>query len=163
MHFTINLNFNNFGTLSSFYVGVYVRESLRVVPVEVDLPNLVIVFVVQWSLYVVAMYRPPSYSSEDNARLLSFLSMFCSPEKEVLLLGDFNLPSIKWNTPDPGAEYLSPLDRSFYEMFLLSGLTQFVLEGTFFPSGNILDLVFSSDSESVVDCSVLAPFPPMPS
>ena len=58
------------GSVKKHGVGIYVRESLTVVPVEVDLPNLVIVFVVQWSLYVVALYRPPSYSGESPSWML---------------------------------------------------------------------------------------------
>ena len=146
------------GIVKKHGVGVYVKNSLEVVLDEVDIPNLLSIHLVSWDVHVVAVYRPPSYSVSENEVLLNFISDFCST-RTVLLLGDFNLPSIKWSLHEPEDGYLTPLDRMFFDMFLLMGLNQCVHEGTFFPSGNVLDLVFSSESESVLDFFVLPPLP----
>ena len=44
--------------------------------------------------------------------------------KNVRVVGDFNLPSLHWNEMAELSDgYVSLLDRSFYEVFLESGLT----------------------------------------
>ena len=54
---------------------------------------------------------------------------------------------------------MRPVDRFFLDCFASRGLSQFVMEGTFFPSGNTLDLVMSSEESRVVDVECAAPFP----
>ena len=53
---------------------------------------------------------------------------------------------------------MRPLDRSFYEVFLESGLTQLVSDPTY-VSGNILDLILVSNTEVVGNLEVLSPLP----
>ena len=146
------------GSVRKHGVGLYVKQGLDVRPVEVDAQNVLVVYVVGWEVYSVVVYRPPSYTSEENNMLTGFLYDFCC-SKSVLLLGDFNLPSIRWNLEDPRVQYLSPTDRMFYDVFRVLGLKQYICEATFFPSGNILDLVLASDPEFVVDSSICEPFP----
>ena len=62
--------------------------------------------------------------------------------KELLIMGDFNLPSLQWGNGEVSCSgYMTPTDRLFRDCFTGCGLTQFVEEGTFFPSGNTLDLM----------------------
>ena len=63
--------------------------------------------------------------------------------------GDFNLPSLNWKLDDIFTQYVAPFDNSSYESFINAGLTQVVRESTCFPSGNILYLFFTSNSERV--------------
>ena len=42
---------------------------------------------------IVVVYRPPSCSLHDNNILIDFLSDFCI-NREVIVMGDFNLPFI---------------------------------------------------------------------
>ena len=44
-------------------------------------------------VYVLAIYRPPSSSLDQDENLRSFLSDVCDG-KEVIILGDFNFPSL---------------------------------------------------------------------
>ena len=77
------------------------------------------------------------------------------------MLGDFNLPTLKW--PENGLEdgYVRPLDQKFYDLFQLCGLAQFVHEPTHWPSGTTLDLVLTSEPELMGEVVVLPPLPPL--
>ena len=82
---------------------------------------------------------------------------FCS-DKEVIIVGDFNLPSIGW-TEDDQTTRCSALDKMFLETFLSLGLTQWVLQPTFPRSGNILDIVLTTEPDRVGTLDVLPPLP----
>ena len=69
------------------------------------------------------------------------------------------MPSIHWPVGCELESYTSPLDREFQHCFAECGFQQWVDFGTFFPSGNTLDLVFTSDSDRVGD---IYPLPPLP-
>ena len=146
------------GVVKKHGVGLYVREGLSPVEDDVPLPNLLSVFIREWDIHVMVCYRPPSYSESENNVLYEFIEEFTS-SRQVLLMGDFNLPTLKW--PEDGVElgYVSPLDRKFCDLFLLCGLTQFVHEPTHWPSGTTLDLILTSESELMGEVSVLAPLP----
>ena len=73
--------------------GLYVSERFSAHKVEVPLPNLVAVYIGELDLYILSVYRPPSYDSEQNGRLAEFLVEF-EVGKELLVLGDFNLPTV---------------------------------------------------------------------
>ena len=78
------------------------------------------------------------------------------------MLGDFNLPGIKWD--ETRSENVLPnratsFDCSFYEIFLQVTLTQLVCEPIFTKSNNILDLISASKTEQVVDVAILPPLP----
>ena len=84
------------GTVRKHGSGLYVSKSLRQVQVDVQLPNVAVVHLIDFDLHVLSVYRPPSYSLEENLQLVSFLTRFV-PGKEVLILGDFNLPTLGWS------------------------------------------------------------------
>ena len=135
--------------------GLYVSDGLRHVPVEVGLPNVVAVHLLDLNVYVVSVYRPPSYSSQENNELLDFMRNF-SIGRELVVLGDFNLPTLSW--PVSGV-YVRPVDREFNECFVECGFHQWVEEGTYTSSGNTLDLVLTSEEDRVLDVQVLDPLP----
>ena len=147
------------GNVSKHGVCFYVRKSLSFVSVDVDCPNVHVILLCDYSLYLVVVYRPPSYSEVENFRLIDFIHDFCG-NKEVVILGDFNLPSIDWGLrvgDPPNAGCIR--DARFLECFTALGLTQWVLEPTFVDSGNILDLVLTSEEDRVVELELFAPFP----
>lgn len=92
----------------------------------------------------------------ENAELLSYISSFCTGRK-VVLLGDFNLLFIDWSGLVPVAT--AALSRSFLDMFNSLGLTQWVFFPTFLQSGNVLDLVFTSEDDLVSEVRCVEPFP----
>ena len=108
--------------------------------------------------FLIAIYRPPSTSMVENDNLISFLLEFCS-NKEVVILGDLNLPTLKWDLDNMFSNYISPVDRLFLDLFTNLGLTQLIDVPTIYPSGNILDLFLTNAPDRVGDCLVLPPLP----
>ena len=139
-------------------VAVYIREDIRYSPITCPVNNVVAILLNDYDTYVLTVYRPPSYSAPENTALLSYLRDFCEG-KNIILQGDFNLPSIKWDSADIFSSYISPLDREFCGIFFELGLTQMVEQSTFFPSGNVLDLLLTNSPERIGSCSVLPPLP----
>ena len=138
-------------------VCIYVKNGIRFVQSDLDIGNAVAVHLLSYDIWVLGVYRPPSYSNDQNNVLMDIIAGF-SIGREVILLGDFNLPSLKWQQDDV-VGYISPVDRAFLECFVAEGLTQWVLEPTFVPSGNILDLIFTSEGDRVGSVEVMPPFP----
>lgn len=145
------------GTRGKHGVCIYVHDSVKYVCCDTQVENCVAIHLVQFNVMVLAVYRPPSYSETDNSILANFLLSFCA-DKEVLVLGDFNLPSLQWDREgflDPA----SGVDKLFLETFLVLGLTQWVKEPTFPRSGNILDLILTTECDRVGSVNVLPPIP----
>ena len=68
-------------------VALYVSNEVKYLTMEVDLPNVAAVCLSEYNVYVVAVYRPPSYDVVQNNALVSFLADFCYG-REIILLGD---------------------------------------------------------------------------
>ena len=49
-----------------------------------------------YDLWVMAVYRPPSYAVAEIFMLIEVITTFCEG-REVVVLRDFNLPSVKWS------------------------------------------------------------------
>ena len=143
------------GVVPKHGVGIYIKSVLNFREVEVPLPNVIVVFLCDFDIYILIIYRPPSNLVNDNEALLAFLSDFCF-EKDVIIVGDFNLPTIKWCNDIPD-RHLSLLDERFFHLFNQLGLTQWIREPTYYPSRNILDLILTNDEERMGDVKVLAP------
>ena len=146
------------GTVRKHGSAIYVRKSLKHHEIKLSLPNVAAVFLEEFDLYVLSVYRPPSLSNGENMQLLTLLREFVFG-REVLILGDFNLPTLDWSLPSVLDSYIRPLDREFYDCFTQGGLTQWVDFPTFFPSGNILDLILTTDSDRVGDVYGTSPLP----
>ena len=140
-------------------ICLYIHESIKAIVVNPDnqLPNTLSMYLPSFNLYLLAVYRPPSNSQDSNDSLISYILEF-SLGKELIILGDFNLPSILWSLPVPDSN-ICHLDASFYNLFISLGLHQHVLEPTFVTSGNILDLVLTTDPDRIADLTLHPPFP----
>ena len=136
---------------------MYVKDQFRVKSVRLEVPNTILLELNDFNIVLVVVYRPPSNTLQDNVLLLEYLQTVCS-NCEVILLGDFNLPNIKWTSQNCQSG-LSAVERSFFNMFVSLGLHQYVRDGTFLYSDNILDLVFSSELDRVCDLKLLPPLP----
>ena len=136
-------------------VCCYIHNSLMIDSISQPLPNVISFHLSSFNVFVLIVYRAPSNSASANECLSSFILDFCSA-KEVIVLGDFNLPAIDWLRPN---EPLPPLERMFADTFLAVGLNQWINEPTFPKSGNILDLVLTSEPDRVGSVEVMAPLP----
>ena len=133
------------------------KNCLDFVSVNINVTNMLAVHVLRFDFFIVVVYRPPSSSVFDNDRLLAFLMEFCYG-KEVIILGDFNLPTVQW-TDNLFRTAPCSTDQGFVECFNSLGLTQWVAEPTYVPSGRTLDLVLISESDRVGSLPVCPPFP----
>ena len=139
-------------------VCAYIADHLQFDDVDVSFRNVISFRLSSLNVHVYVVYRPPSYSATDNEALLGFLQRSCIA-KETILMGDFNLPSLIWSSPDNILRTASASDVRFLELFDLLGLTQWVTEPTFPRSGNILDLILTSESDRIGDVLVNPPPP----
>jgi hypothetical protein len=117
-----------------------------------------VIYLVDFRVYIVLVYRPPSNCVGDNVGLVRFLLDFCG-DKEVVVMGDFNLPGIDWSREDGMFLEYGGLSGVFVDVFSSLGLVQWVTSSTFPRSGNILDLVFTSEEDRVGDVVIVPPFP----
>ena len=136
-------------------VCCYVHHRLTTDSVSQPLPNVLSFRLTLFNVFVLIVYRAPSNSPDVNESLNACILDFCS-EKEVIVLGDFNLPTIDWSNP---TLHCPPLGRAFLDTFLTVGLHQWVTESTYPKSGNILDLVLTSEPDRVGSLDVKAPLP----
>ena len=146
------------GNIRKHGAALYISDKLNYVQVTVNLPNVAVLRLIDYNIHVLSIYRPPSYSLAENQALMEFISDFI-PNKETIILGDFNLPSLKWSLDAVYGDYISPNDRMFLDCFSECGLTQWVNFATFFPSGNVLDLILSSDEDRIGEVFSVPPFP----
>ena len=138
-------------------VAFYMAGNIKYNVVEETPNNTLVIYLLEYDVYMLNIYRPPSNSDAQNSLLLEFLCEFCN-DKEVLVMGDFNLPSIVWGN-EPQAVRASRSEAAFLDAFTALGLSQVVEEPTNFPSCNTLDLLLLSHGERLGDYSVLPPLP----
>ena len=74
-------------------VGMYTKLGLDAVEVNVGLPNVLVINIILWNVYVVVMYGPMSFGTSENVALSQSLVDFCFGIY-VIAAGDFYLPSL---------------------------------------------------------------------
>ena len=128
---------------------VYIKDGLDVLPIDNNSDfNQYKQFAVKSSnnctkdLNITLIYRSPN-SSSDNTKLLCDIIEH-SP-KNGLIIGDFNLPKIDWNTGIGDSKSKQLIDTS-EKMFL----TQLVTFPTH-QKGNILDLAFTDVPDKILN------------
>ena len=113
-------------------VAVYVKNGIKFSEVDIDAPNTICIHLTDKNIFCAIIYRPPSSSIPENQLLIDKLTEF-TRDREVCLLGDFNLPSLNW-MDDTHNRYIMPTDQKFLDFFADAGLVQMVHEPTNFPS-----------------------------
>ncbi|MES9880231.1 MAG: reverse transcriptase domain-containing protein [Sedimenticola sp.] len=113
------------------------------------------------NILVGVVYRSPSSSAQNDSELLRLLQQTksCQNVSHVLIMGDFNLPQIKWQEL-----YVDGSDNSFaskfYDVTNDLFLIQHVQENTRFrenQESSLLDLVFTNDDDLIDIVEVLPP------
>ena len=110
----------------------------------------VVCTVVSTKTLVACVYRPPNTSIESFSNLLKFLQTYIDKESKeqhmnILILGDFNLPCLRWTDEPvpPQYQYLDIDSANILMSFMNANfLSQFVDKPT--RQQNILDLVLSN-------------------
>ena len=110
------------------------------------------------------VYRSPNSTPEENDILITFLHSFLSKvnprNDKVLILGDFNLPSINWEH-ETCPNDTSHISYKFLDCIHEYYLTQFVNQPTHYrgdQNPTLIDLILSNDSDFVHNFNHSAPF-----
>ncbi|XP_045137135.1 uncharacterized protein LOC123519700 [Portunus trituberculatus] len=146
------------GDVRKHGVCFYIRDNIPFISIDSNCPNTHIVHLVSLKCYIIVVYRPPSNTQNDNTALINLLEQFCTG-KEVLILGDFNLPAVDWSIEDVLFQDYDPLTLAFTNCFNTIGLHQWVDFPTFTSSGNTLDLILSMETDRIGSVESLCPLP----
>ena len=134
------------------------------IPSNVVIPGVELVCVDVFNktdkIRVIVLYRSTLLKTKtyvnSNQILIDRLKQLCNINYSLILLGDFNLPSLIWS-PDVAVNthILDPLHTSFSEFFISSGLSQLVTTPTRLNS--VLDLVLTNDPFLISNVDSLPP------
>lgn len=134
--YRVDRNLNGGGVL------IALNAEIEHSPIDIDTEGEIVCVEVndsrrKYSCLVVCVYRPPSNNTVDPIyNCLNYLKSKY-PSHKTLLVGDFNLPNISWNSDITPSDHLS---RKFLNLLDEFHLTQKVDQPTHIR-GNILDLV----------------------
>lgn len=112
----------------------------------VAVPKTSALYLPTFNLFISTVYWPP-YTHENNIAPIEFIYNL-STNKEPVIMCDFNLPIISWLDVVPD-HTISACASWFLDIFQTLGLHQWVQEPTFVCSGNILDLILTSDPDAL--------------
>ena len=70
--------------------AVYIRNCIKFTVFSCNVDNMLIFHYFEFNIHVVDVYRPSSYNSDENHKLISFLNNNCI-NKEVIVQGNLNL------------------------------------------------------------------------
>ena len=57
-------------------IAVYIKKNISFDVVTCPIPNAVVIYLLSFNVYVISMYRPPSYNSEQDTSNIDFLYEF---------------------------------------------------------------------------------------
>ena len=119
---------NDSGESPKHGVCAYIKNGLKYDSIDYSQNNALGFRLTSLNVYVYVFYRPPSNSMNENEELLIYLQNCCI-DKEAVLMGDFNLPTLDWRCESTSSA--SACDRRFLDLFDMVGLTQWIKESTF--------------------------------
>ncbi|XP_055612451.1 uncharacterized protein LOC129759002 [Uranotaenia lowii] len=144
-------------TLPAFLIEDVSWDDLELLWTRIDLGNR--------KLY---LYVPPDRSgdlvlAESFSRCLSKASSFCSPEDDILVIGDSNMPGLKWCSSRSGFLFPDPMRSSFSAssgvyLEALSTATLRQINNIENENGRMLDLCFVNEGFRIPTID-LAPAP----
>jgi hypothetical protein len=143
-------------------VLLYINENIPTMQITPRISSelkleLLIVHIQKPSLVVALVYRPPNQEVQVDDILLNELRNICK-HKEIVVVGDFNAPSIDWLINHTGNE--NSFDGKLLKVVQDEFLVQSIHEATRFRHAqrlNCLDLVFTKDDDSITNVEVLPP------
>ncbi len=130
----------------------YVKNTLSAIEIEkqetqnYDTVSVELTTMGNKKLMVVIVYRPPKQLRTDDTALYKEIQSIIRNTSAVIF-GDFNCPSIKWNSmhgDQEGSRLIEMVEDSF--------LSQIVNQPT--RGNNILDLLLTTDTDLITDCEV---------
>ena len=102
-------------------------------------------------LLLVCLYIPPNSSEIYQQEILRYIATLPSGVNTILLLGDFNVPDIDWNT----LSARSPFSRDLCDTLLKYSYLQLIQSPTH-TQGNVLDLLLTNAPHRLCTISIEA-------
>ena len=147
------------GQVHKHGVCAFIHEDLPFDSISYPASNVLMFRLIKCDLYIIIVYRPPSYRDSQNDQL-ALLPENITVGKEAILLGDFNLPNVCWRASDQlPTGSVSSAENKFLEAVNSVGLIQWVTEPTYPKSGNILDLLFTTEPDCIGKVEIEQPLP----
>lgn len=141
-------------------VAIFYKLGLKLSKVELkDFENFPEILIADLSIKCnqkkrfMCCYRPPKYDLLIAETLCSLFGKYIENSIKCILLGDFNLPHLNFDSLDLPAD---PLTLLFHECFINLGLNLLTHEPT--RQENLLDLIFSTSQELVFNITMQPPF-----
>ena len=109
------------------------------------------------NLLIGVVYRSPNSGTENSVALSTMLDDLCRKERNMVLIGDFNHPSIDWSSTVANG---IRIDRMFHGTILDNLLNQLVAQPTRYREGQkptLDDLVLVNDANLVEDIEYKPP------
>ena len=103
------------------------------------------------------IYRSPNSNDDNNRRLINNISWASRNFSELILVGDFNLPTINWNLQNASTQY----SDLFLDSIIENSLEQLINEPTRYRTGqnpSLLDLLITKHPDSVTGVTMNDPF-----
>ena len=98
------------------------------------------------------VYIPPNSDSDYLNSLLLYFSNLIISHDRIILVGDFNLPDVDWDT----LTGTSLSSKSFCDFVFQNNLSQLIHTHTHLK-GNILDIVLTNSDELISNVEVTPP------
>ncbi|XP_069194283.1 uncharacterized protein, partial [Procambarus clarkii] len=152
-------------TRSNGGVGLYIKEDLVCTELLNSTNEVVEVLgmkVEKLNLIIILIYKPPDTTIEEFTeqmhKIENILDNLANPAPDIIFLGDFNLPSLRWRTAntniiagnDPGNN--QPQVRELLRFCNKFSLNQQITEPT--RNENTLDLLFTNNDELIRDITI---------
>ena len=123
-------------------VFLHIIDSFKYTEIDIACQNIAAVPLLEYDLWVLSLYRPPSYG-EENVFLTSILCDF-REGREVVILGILIFP-IVWSDKGGILGGERKVDKITMDCFTVAGLKQWVLEPILVSSCNTLYLFLTSE------------------
>ena len=135
-------------------VLVAINESLQssIIPSPDDLEIISVSITHQETIILCTVYIPPNSDSDYLNSLLLYLSSLYISHDHIILVGDFNLPDIDWDT----LTGTSLSSKYFCDFVFQNNLCQLIHTPTHLK-GNILDLILTNNVELISNVEVTPP------
>ncbi|XP_069936150.1 uncharacterized protein [Cherax quadricarinatus] len=149
-------------------VGIYIKDTFcwaEVLNCMNDIVEILGINVENRNLVIILVYKPALATAEEFtdqlSKIDSYLDRLENPTPNILLLGDFNLPRVKWKMAQgnvipeisPGSTLAQQVHtRELMRLCERYSLNQQVIDPT--RNENTLDLIFTSNEELIRDITV---------
>ena len=126
--------------------------------------ELLILKIKEINLSIVCVYRPPDTTQTEFSECINTIENYFKDktlQENIIILGDFNLPHLKWNVCDtkviPNIESGGPISEQIDAARLLELTESLFCQQTITKAtriNNVLDLIFTNNEDLISDITI---------